>query len=213
MGSSEKVEVKGATLQIIPVSTIGSKNVTDPLRCEDGLQMFNYRFLLSNSCPNNVMGMDVVSKLGPYLTSTPEGDKVHKYSNPESNLTRHNGQDLLHVCPWKLQHAKVSSDLLTEAASSGFHLLTLDLLAPEALHCTFHVSPGPNETYEQSWFTKMFDTHLYWGEHRCAASVALLMRQISLSDSGVSATRFTFKMQKLQMERFGPICKKVRRSF
>lgn len=105
------------------------------------------------------MGMDLVSKLGSYLISTPEGDKVHKYT----------GQDLLHVCQWRLQHAKVSSDLSTEAASSVFHLLTLDLFSTRgtALHCTFHVLPGPNETCEQTWFTKMFVrgtlAHLYWG--------------------------------------------------
>ena len=56
-----------------------------------------------------------------------------------------------------------------------------DFMAPEDLHCTSHVSPGPDEPYEECWLKMRFEeltlTHIYWARHKCAILVSLTPAQ------------------------------------
>ncbi|TWW55636.1 Retrovirus-related Pol polyprotein from transposon opus [Takifugu flavidus] len=188
------------------------QNLTETLGCEDGLQVFNHQFLLSNSNPVDVMGVDLISKLEQCQISTPEGVEVHKYSDLDSNLKHSNGHDLLFVYQWKLLHAELSSDLLTEAASLVSPDNT-DFMTPEDLHCTSHVSPGPDRSYEQSSFFEKSEeltlTHLYWDEHRCAAAVSLSTQQSGLYLIGGSAPHVSLsKFQNEKWKDLGPFVKR-----
>lgn len=190
------------------------QNLTETLGCEDGLQVFNHQFLLSNSNPVDVMGMDLISKREQCQISTPEGVEVHKYSDLDSNLKHSNGHDLLFVYQWKLLHAELSSDLLTEAASLVSPDNT-DFMTPEDLHCTSHVSPGPDRSYEQSSFFKKSEEltlmHLYWDEHRCAAAVSLSTQQSGLYLIGGSAPHVSLsKFQNEKWKDLGPFVKRCK---
>lgn len=202
---------KTSQIDVFSVDSPG-QNLTEAVRCEDGLQVSNHQFLLSNSNPVDVIGMYPISKLEPCQISTPESVEVHKYSDLESNLKLSDGHDLLYVYQWKLQHGKLSSDLLTEAAS----LVSpdnADFMTPEDLHCTSHVSPGPDKSYEKSWSSKKPEkltlTHLYWDEHRCAAAVSLNTRQSALYLIGGSAPHVSLsKFQNEKWKDLGPFVKR-----
>lgn len=124
-------------------------------------------------------------KLGLCLISTPEGVKVHRLSDLEPYLAHsfiHHNPNLLYAYQWKLQ-TTVSSELVTEAKKTVLTTAT-DFMTPEDLHCTSHVSPGPDEPYEESWLRERFEklklTHIYWTQHRCAISVSLTSAQSNM---------------------------------
>ena len=63
------------------------ENITVPLKCEDELNAnFKHGFLLSKVCPVNLMGRDLMCKLGLCLISTPEGVKVRRLSELEPHF-------------------------------------------------------------------------------------------------------------------------------
>lgn len=202
---------KTSPIDVFSVDSPG-QNLNETVRCEDGHQVSSHHFLLSNSNPVDVMEMVLISKPELFQISTPEGVKVHNYTDLESNLKHSNGHDLLYVYQWKLQHAKLSSDLLTQAASLVSPDDT-DFMTPEDLHCTSHVSPGPDKSYEKSWFSRKYEkltlTHLYWDEHRCAAAVSLSTQQSALYLIGGSAPHVSLsKFQNEEWKDLGPFVKR-----
>ena len=88
------------------------ENITVPLKCTAVLVkkkigrsyvFFSNRlhaFLLSEVCPINLMGRDLMCKLGLCLISTPEGVKVHRSSDLEPCLSHsfvHHSSNLLYA--------------------------------------------------------------------------------------------------------------------
>lgn len=160
------------------------ENITIPLKCADGPNTsFRHVFLLSEVCPINLIGRDLMCKLGLCLISTPEGVKVHRFSDLQPNFSHSfvsYTPDLSYAYKWKLQSSTVSSELVTEVKKTVSTVAT-DFMTSEDLHCTSHVSPGPDEPYEERWFQERFDkltfTHIYWTQHRCETSVSLTPTQ------------------------------------
>lgn len=91
----------------------------------------------------------------------------------------HHTPDLQYAYQWKLQPS-TASELVTLARKTVL-TATIDFMTPEDLHCTSHVSPGPDEPYEEGWLRERFDkltlTHIYWTQHKCAISVSLTPAQ------------------------------------
>lgn len=123
-------------------------------------------------------------KLGLCLISTPEGIKVYRLSDLEPNFSHsfvYHTSNLQYAYQWKLQ--PLTSELVTEARKIVLTAAT-DFMTPEDLHCISHVSPGPDEPYEERWLREGFDrltlTHIYWTQHKCAISVSLTPAQCDL---------------------------------
>lgn len=53
-----------------------SENCSVPLKCELDDQMIKHSFLMSQNCPVNLMGRDLMCSFGIVLCSRPEGIKV-----------------------------------------------------------------------------------------------------------------------------------------
>lgn len=144
------------------------ENITVPLKCADGSNTsFKHAFLLSEVCPINLMGRDLMCKLGLCLISTSDGVKVRRLSNLElisSHSFVHYNTNLSYAYQWKLQQSKISSELVSAAQRKAVTAAT-DFMTPEDLHCTSHVSPGPDEPYEEGWLKERVDklsiTYIY----------------------------------------------------
>ena len=119
---------------------------------------------------------------GLCLISTPEGVKVRRLSELEPHLSHsfvHHTTNFFYEYQWKLQPS-TASELVNEARKMASTDAT-DFMTPEDMHCTSHVSPGPDEPYEKYWLRNKEDkltlTHIYWAKHKCALSVSLTPTQ------------------------------------
>lgn len=195
------------------------ENITVPLKCADGPDIsFKHAFLLSKVCAINLMGRDLMCKLGLCLISTPEGVKVHRLSNLEPNFSHsfvHHTPDLQYAYQWKLQPS-TASELVTLARKTVL-TATIDFMTPEDLHCTSHVSPGPDEPYEEGWLRERFDkltlTHIYWTQHKCAISVSLTPAQCDVYTIDHSVPHITLaKHTSDNWEDLGPFIKSCQRA-
>ncbi len=173
------------------------ENITVPLKCADGSNTsFKHAFLLSEVCPINLMGRDLMCKLGLCLISTSEGVKVHRLSNLElisSHSFVHYNTNLSYAYQWKLQQSKISSELVSAAQRKAVTAATD--MTPEDLHCTSHVSPEPDESYEEGWLKEGVDKlsirDIYWTTHRCAVSLSLTPAQFDMYTLDYSAPHIT----------------------
>uniref|UniRef100_A0A8P4FYZ8 Gag-Pol polyprotein n=1 Tax=Dicentrarchus labrax TaxID=13489 RepID=A0A8P4FYZ8_DICLA len=190
------------------------ENITVPLKCADGPDIsFKHAFLLSKVCPINLMGRDLMCKLGLCLISTPEGVKVHRLSDLEPHFSHsfvHHIPELQYAYLWKLQPS-TASELVTLARKTVL-TATIDFMTPEDLHCTSHVSPGPNEPYEEGWLRERFDkltlSHIYWTQHKCAISVSLTPAQYEVYTIDHSVPHITLaKHTSDNWEDLGPFIK------
>ncbi|KAM3602710.1 uncharacterized protein V6R79_009457 [Siganus canaliculatus] len=77
----------------------------------------------------------------------------------------HHIQDFLYEYQWKLQQLTVSSELIAEARRRVLTTAT-EFMTPEDLHCTSHVSPGPDEPYEEEEFNKQHNSEQREDERR-----------------------------------------------
>lgn len=162
------------------------QNITVPLKCVDESRSpFKHAFLLSKVCPINLMGRDLMCKLGLCLISTPEGVKVCRLSDLPPNFSHsfvYHTPNLTYAYQWKLQSSTTFSEFVS--ARETISTAVTDFMAPEDLHCTSHMSPGPDEPYEEWWLKDRFDkltlTHIYWTQHRCAISVSLTPAQCDI---------------------------------
>lgn len=91
------------------------ENINVPLKCADGSnKSFKHAFLLSTVCPINLMGRDLMCKLGLCLISTPGGVKVPIW-NQISHSFVHHTPNQQYAYQWKFQPVTASSELDTEA--------------------------------------------------------------------------------------------------
>ncbi|MGL4646345.1 MAG: hypothetical protein ACRCVL_04435 [Cetobacterium sp.] len=104
--------MSGRYLNSVGVSGIIVKEkFTAPLRCvENNQQSFPFSFLLSECCPINLMGRDLICKLGINVISTPKGLKVCTSQTGEFQGIKWDPRPLLYVYEWEL--SSLSSPLL-----------------------------------------------------------------------------------------------------
>lgn len=98
--------------------TIGSSGVpiiedySVPLKCKLEDQIIKHSFLLSQSCPINLMGRDLMCKFGIVLHSAPEGISVSRQAQePLYQMIKGGPEIFLYTYEWKLDTPTVASDL------------------------------------------------------------------------------------------------------
>jgi len=89
-------------------------------------------------------------------------------------------------------------------------------MAPEDLQCISHVSPEPDEPYEEGWLRERFDklplTHIYW-THKCAVLVSLTPAQCDMYTMDHSVPHILFAKHKSDnWEDLSPVMKSCKRA-
>ncbi|XP_044053230.1 uncharacterized protein LOC122876682 isoform X3 [Siniperca chuatsi] len=156
---------------------------TTPLPCSEEIEKhFKHSFLLSKRCPINIIGRDMMIRLGIILISTPEGIIVARISDTASQYVKHSSRELMYSYQWKLPHTaagSVNNTLIAEVrALFPDNYTRIDIKLPQELHCTSHVHLGVDKHFEDTWFRQDKErntlklTWLYWNDKRCTVSVA-----------------------------------------
>ncbi|XP_042272652.1 uncharacterized protein LOC121900407 [Thunnus maccoyii] len=157
-----------------------------PLSCTDDVTgKFKHSLLLSNCCPINLMGRDVMCFLGICLVSTSKGVIVIRTSElefPDTHVfVKYSPDTLLYVYERKLCTSAVTSVNTADVESSctlTFNIDT-DYMQPQDLHCTAHIHEGGDAEFEKRWFKdgclseKLTLSNMFWNKHRYAVSVTL----------------------------------------
>ncbi|KAJ0023497.1 hypothetical protein NQD34_003396 [Periophthalmus magnuspinnatus] len=163
------------------------ENITIPLQCEDGPNSkFTHSFLLSQLCPINLMGRDLMCKLNLCLISTHEGIKVCKMSDLASKFSNSFVQcateNLNYTYYWQMQNLQFFSTPFKDIQNKICPVAT-EFQTPENLQCISHVSARPDEPYEKGWWRETTDTlsldHVYCNQNKCAVSVSLTPTQLT----------------------------------
>ena len=157
---------------------------SEPVSCIDsGSQEFpfttsiKHSFLLSSVCPINLIGRDLILRLGLNLISTPEGIQVTRNSYAMAMISQPT-ERLLYVYQW-LVPLSIATELLNLAYP--FVSPHAVFMTPSNLHCTAYVSCSPDRDFEKRFFLSEYDEllmcTLYWSSTRSAISVSLTHTQ------------------------------------
>lgn len=170
----------------IPLSgkTISSRSATGhvviepfstPLECSIDEKKFEHCFLITQTCPVNLMGRELLGKLGVSVHCTSEG----LFADMRM-LHVATGETPLFVYEWQ-----VSNTCLTTKAHDRV-LPSSEFMNDTDLHCTSHVSTGPDDEYAQRWFNVDVEDvktdYLYWTNHWCVLDVKLTDKQAMFYD-------------------------------
>lgn len=157
---------------------IVKERFTVPLQCTDEKgEAFQHAFLLSKLCPVNLLGRDLMCRLGLCLISTSDGLQVTTKEQLDCNFLSM-GMHSQHPIPqckfqWKLPPTP-NPNLLTLPTHRVCPVNT-DFVSSNDLHC-FYSCPEP-ESDDYMWFSYTTDTlhtqHFYWDTHFSALSVDL----------------------------------------
>lgn len=181
-------DVKLSGRHVISIGANGMRvqeKFTTPIACvhSDSMTKIKHSFLLSSCCPFNLLGRDLMLTLGIDLLSTPEGVKAVRRGPVESpsihSMLKYPDTHMLFVYQWWIPLS--TADMFTDRA----HALVnpnADFMRSGNLHCTFHVSPHPDEKYEDDFLTELNDDmttdSLYWSDMRSAINVVLTPTQL-----------------------------------
>lgn len=128
---------------------------TRPVKCTDKgdaacpiSKSVKHSFLLSEACPINLLGRDLLLALGLNLISTPDGLIVTR-SRSTLTMVQNVPAPLLHVYQWL-----VSSETTTKLfeAIKGKMSPQARLMSAPNLHCTAHVTAERDDPYVEKFF-------------------------------------------------------------
>ena len=124
-----------------------------------------HAFLFSPVCPVNLLGRDLMCKLGMFVKCTDDGLVIDRFQSVEDSE--------IYFYAWDLDRCPDIVDALNVARSewtgSG------DILTDLQLHVTARLSRGRDWDYEKVWYgtTTLRTTSLLIGQDFCALSVQL----------------------------------------
>ncbi len=133
------------------------EDFTVPLRCEDeNGTSFKHCFLLSQYCPQNLLGRDLMCKLGVCLLASPDGIQV---AQCQIHTLATIQQSQLYIYQWKLKDDELKKlvNATKDRVSSNSEIMPFSYL-----HCSAHVSFGRDEMFEQKWFQCTDTIDLKW---------------------------------------------------
>ncbi|XP_049425162.1 uncharacterized protein LOC125884304 [Epinephelus fuscoguttatus] len=147
---------------------------TAPLTCFDSDmgKSFKHSFLYSDKCPVNLMGRDLMCRLGIVLICTPEGVQVKRVNDLRENCAFFKHAEGQFMCEWKVN---LPPSVLLQFPETHTHA---DVTC---LHCTAHMASVShadcdNENAfcdsEQERDRLQLDC-LYWNDVNCAILVKL----------------------------------------
>ncbi|XP_056906511.1 uncharacterized protein LOC130535469 isoform X2 [Takifugu flavidus] len=155
-----------------------------PLNCRLGDHGFKHSFLMSSSCPLNLMGRDLILGLGVNLVSTPEGLELRR---PDAQsitmLAKPVTQDTLWIYVWSINEQSAQQMLLSakEKLIPTAHMQQVD-----AVHCTARVTEHRDNAYEEQFYAQasvdLMTAKMYWNSTRCPVSVSLCKPECDLFD-------------------------------
>ncbi|XP_060777496.1 uncharacterized protein LOC132886624 isoform X2 [Neoarius graeffei] len=144
--SSNSIQTMGISGR--PVTETFSVNL--PCKSEGGI-VTSHSFLISHTCPVNLLARDLMCKLEVNLTSTPDGLTIEV---SEMCGVQYGFGSPLYVYVWQL-----CSDQFTQTPKHLVQLAHLntssvdtDYMKEEDLHCTAHVHQGQDVEFEKTWF-------------------------------------------------------------
>ncbi|XP_060799623.1 uncharacterized protein LOC132901325 isoform X1 [Neoarius graeffei] len=144
--SSNSIQTMGISGR--PVTETFSVNLL--CKSEGGI-VTSHSFLISHTCPVNLLAHDLMCKLEVNLTSTPDGLTIEV---SEMCGVQYGFGSPLYVYVWQL-----CSDQLTQTPKHLVQLAHLntssvdtDYMKEEDLHCTAHVHQGQDVEFEKTWF-------------------------------------------------------------
>lgn len=190
------------------------ENFTIPRLCKDSDNVtIKHSFLLSEHCPINLLGRDLMITLGISILSTAEGLKIVKTETIMNQMVKTYRSPLLYVYQWHLANSKVSRSLLEEVENiMSPHTI---FMSSSDLHSVSHVSKGVDTNYEIEWyqdeavdFERLHVSDIYWDAHKCAAAVTLTDGQVTLFDVPNSVPHIALaRTDKCEWEEMGPFVK------
>ena len=105
---------------------------------------------MSDLCPLNLLGRDLMCTFNIVLTSTPDGLRIsHNDASDITPFVKCSPTTPLYVYQWWLNHSVAENDL-TEAASVISPASYC--MKPDNLHCTAHVTIGPDKEFSKQFF-------------------------------------------------------------
>ncbi|XP_041856079.1 uncharacterized protein LOC121649364 isoform X2 [Melanotaenia boesemani] len=176
---------------VISVSAGGhhdKEKFTVPLTCSvQGEHPFTHSFLLSKVCPVNLLGRDLMCKLGIQISSGSQGLTISCSSSDTEEkdlmMVKYNPRAPCYAYQWKMGSSPLSSHWLSlcrARVSPG-----AEVMGERELHCTSYICPdGPDQQYEKIFFRDCSDkltvTCMFWNESMCVLSVSLTSDQQKL---------------------------------
>lgn len=166
-----------------------TEQYTAPLRVQmPGLPALRHSVLLSQCCPVNLLGRDLMCRLGICLIPTSQGliiehtsNVMLKASKQPGTFVQYDKNEPLCVYQWTFlpdPMSRVSRDMLDKArAYIHGHA---DFMTERELCCIAHVHKGRDSGYDREWEVQsetgreIIGLHrMFWTDHRCAVSVNL----------------------------------------
>ncbi|CAL9706360.1 unnamed protein product [Knipowitschia caucasica] len=152
-----------------------------PIKCtwanERNPATAKHSFLMSDLCPVNLLGRDLMIKWEVVITSTAEGLKIDRGACA-TNFVKVNTNCPMSVYQWWFHTASASYLMET---TSPFLNPKSDTLKAEDLHCVCHLHHGPDcefeETFKLGTNGCLILADVYFDESKCAVSVELSQSQ------------------------------------
>lgn len=162
--SGKIVHSTGASGQAVPETVTSPLNTTDPF----DHTTHRHQFLLSQSCPVNLLARDLILKFNLSIDCGSDGLVVSKSPQAVDTLVTL-APDLLFVFEWSLidENQRVT---LTSMARDRLPP-SCSFMYEQQLHCTVHVTPDPadqlGDSFMQTPPTDLHSTDICWTNTEC----------------------------------------------
>lgn len=168
---------------------------TADLSCQIGDRSFSHAFLVTTTCPCNLLRRDLMCKL-----------KLNLYCD-DSGLTADMSMvrmptETLYVFEWSTPQCGLQNKATNRMPPDH------DFMEESDLHCTCHVSNEPDEIFAEKWseleIEELKTSELVWSDKWCAVKVELTDSQASLYDvEGAVPHIFLAKPQTAEWREWG----------
>ncbi|XP_065119779.1 uncharacterized protein [Paramisgurnus dabryanus] len=149
---------------------------TAPLCCMHDGNEFMHMFLLSDACPVNLMGRDLMCKMNASILCNNQGLNISCWDPRMLSICL----SLLHVYEWAFR----SEELFAEGKIRLPQ--TSEVIPADNMHCTAHVVETAEREWEEKWFSIKTEgltiTHICWNDSWCVALVKLTEKQEQIFD-------------------------------
>jgi len=198
-GLKGSAPMSGKTMRTVGFSgQLQEQRFTQPLMTQVGTQCLHHEFLDSPSCPVNLMGRDLLAKLGASILCTADGLRVRFTDNTQTPLLTH-GDRILYMAPdvepaqkTTVYWARVlEKDHVGESVREQYEIWKKwiqqqgDYEDPmDPLHVTYNYTREWDENYDEAWLKEkegekeqMAIQDIFLAAEGVAASIALTQTQ------------------------------------
>lgn len=160
---------------------VEKQKLTEPVEISDDEETVSVPILVSDSCPVNLLGRDVMTKLGiGVIPGDEEGGRWKAIKLESQNALEANGVPYFWYCiALSNRGPNNHNDELLKLAKDALYETSADFMPHEKLHCTtyYRTVPGRGYTYEARFEvgtpTTMHAQNIYWGKDWAGVSIIL----------------------------------------